>query len=115
VASHYCTALSKPEEAVVVTKCYIKHDIGKHYLPSNHATFSISGISFSKTCFNWLQLTPSLATKYKTKQSTVNFHGGMIKEQKHKDERSEPVEYQLLGLPVGLLFKCMQELPSKVK
>ena len=39
----------------------------------------------------------------------------MIKIAHHRtNEMFEPVEYQLLELLVGLVCKCMKELPSKV-
>lgn len=63
----YRATLSRPEEALVVTECSIKHDISKHYLPLNHITFSISRISFSKLVWTGISIT-SLATNYKSKE-----------------------------------------------
>jgi hypothetical protein len=55
---------------------------------------------------------PSLVTKYITKEHREKKHScGGITEQ---NEIYEPVEYQLLELLLGLVCKCMKELPSKV-
>lgn len=122
MVSHYHTALSKPEKEMVVTKCSIKHDIGKHYLLSNHANLFYLWDFFLQNQFG-LALTYAIPSNQiqnkrmqREKQPTVNFHGRMmIKRAHHRTAKiSEPVEYQLLGLLAGLLFKCMKEPPSKV-
>jgi len=40
------------KKRLLLPNVLIKYDNGKHYLLSNHFTFSIAGISFSTTCLN---------------------------------------------------------------